>query len=143
MELSRITAILGGESVLQKKIQSQMDLIELSHNGLPKDALANLAKYLSFTIDQIAELLPVTERTIQRYTGHKHFSRAVSEQILHIAFVAAKGTEVFETKDRFLSWLNHPNKALANEPPIHLLSSRFGVQMVLDELGRMEYGVFS
>jgi uncharacterized protein (DUF2384 family) len=36
--------------------------------------------------------------------------------------------------------MNHPNKALANKTPISLLRSRFGVEMVLDELGRMEYG---
>jgi putative toxin-antitoxin system antitoxin component (TIGR02293 family) len=143
MELSGITAILGGEEVLQKKIQSQMDLIELSHKGIPKDALVNLAKYLSFTIRQMAQLLPVTERTLQRYTSQKHFNPVVSEQILHIAEVAAKGTEVFGAKDQFLSWMNHPNKALANKTPISLLSSRFGLEMVLDELGRMEYGVFS
>jgi len=143
MELSDITTILGGEEVLHKKIQSQMDMIELSHRGVPKDALVNLAKYLSFTIHQMAELLPVTERTIQRYASQKHFNRVVSEQILHIASVAAKGTEVFGAKDKFLSWMNHPNKALANKTPLSLLSSRFGVEMILDELGRMEYGVFS
>lgn len=143
MELSGVTAILGGEEVLHKKISNQMDLIELSQTGIPFMALVNLAKYLSFTIRQMAELLPVTERTIQRYTPQKHFNRVVSEQILHIAFVAARGTEVFGEKARFLSWMNHPNKALANKTPMSLLRSRFGVEMVLDELGRIEYGVFS
>ena len=143
MEFSGITAVLGGEEVLQKKIQSQMDLIELSQVGIPKDALVNLAKYLSFTISQMAQLLPVNERTIQRYPPQKHFTPVISEQILHIAEVAAKGTEVFGAKDKFLSWMNHPNKVLANKTPMSLLSSRFGVEMVLDELGRIEYGVFS
>ena len=143
MEFSGVTAILGGEKVLHKNIQSQMDLIELSHKGIPKNALVNLAKYLSFTMNQIASLLSVTERTIQRYTPQQHFNGVVSEQILHIAFVAAKGTEVFGAKKKLLSWMNHPNKALANKTPMSLLSSRFGVEMVLDELGRMEHGVFS
>ncbi len=143
MELSNITEVFGGEEVLRKKIQSRMDLIELSNEGVTKDALANLAKYLSFTMSQMAELLPVTERTIQRYTPEKSFNRVVSEQILQIAEVAANGTDVFEDKDRFLSWMNHPNKALDNKTPMSILSSRFGVEMVLDELGRIEYGVFS
>jgi putative toxin-antitoxin system antitoxin component (TIGR02293 family) len=152
MELSGVTAILGGEEVLHKKIENQMDLIELSQTGIPKDALVNLAKYLSFTIRQMAELLTVTERTIQKYlsacpaqagTPKKHFNRVVSEQILHIAFVAARGAEVFGERSQFLPWMNHPNKALANKTPMSLLRSRFGVEMVLDELGRMEYGVLS
>ncbi len=91
----------------------------------------------------MAALLPVTERTIQRYTAKRHFSRVVSEQILQIAEVAAKGIEVFEDKDRFISWMNHPNKALGNRTPMGLLNSRFGAEVVLDELGRIEYGVVS
>ena len=143
MELSGVTTILGGEEILQKKVQNQMDLLELSDEGIPKVALVNLAKYLSCTIRQMAQLLPLTERTIQRYAPQKHFNRVVSEHILHIAEVAARGTEVFGTKDKFLLWMSHPNKALANKTPLSLLSSRFGADMVLDELGRMEYGVSS
>ena len=143
MELSGVTEVLGGEKVLGQSVQTQMDLIELSNKGVTKDALAHLAEFFSFRISQMAALLPVTERTIQRYTAKKHFSRVVSEQILQIAEVAAKGIEVFEDKDKFLSWMNHPNKALGNRTPLSLLSSRFGAEAVLDELGRIEYGVFS
>jgi len=143
MQVSSVTEVLGGEKVLGQSIQNQMDLIELSNKGVTKDALAHLAKFFSFTISQMAALLPVTERTIQRYTAKRHFSRVVSEQILQIAEVAAKGVEVFEDKDKFLSWMNHPNKVLGNRTPLSLLSSRFGAEAVLDELGRIEYGVFS
>ena len=143
MELSGVMKVLGGQKVLGKRIKSRMDLIELSKSGLTKKALAHLAKYMSFSVRQMAEFLPVTERTIQRYGPDAHFNRVVSEQILQIAEVAAKGTEVFEDTNRFLAWMNHPSKALANKTPSSLLSSRFGIEMVLDELGRMEYGVFS
>jgi putative toxin-antitoxin system antitoxin component (TIGR02293 family) len=143
MQLSAVTEVLGGKKVLGQKIQNQMDLIELANKGITKDALTHLAEFFSIRISQMAALLPVTERTIQRYTGKKHFNRVVSEQILQIAEVAAKGTDVFEDKDKFLSWMNHPNKALGNRRPMDLLRSRFGVQAVLDELGRIEYGVVS
>jgi putative toxin-antitoxin system antitoxin component (TIGR02293 family) len=143
MELSGVTKVLGGEKVLRKKIQSRMDLIELSNKGLTKNALSHLAKFLSFTMSQMAALLPVTERTIQRYAPKKHFNRVVSEQILQIAEVAARGAEVFEDRDKFLAWMDHPNRALADKTPLSLLNSRFGAEMVLDELGRIEHGVFS
>ncbi len=143
MRLYKLTKVLGGKKVLQMSIQNQMDLITLSNKGVTKDALLHLAKYLSFSMNQIAQLLPVTERTIQRYTLKKHFNRAVSEQILQIAEVAAKGSEVFEGRDKFLTWMNHPNMALDKKTPMSLLSSKFGVDMVLDELGKIEHGVFS
>ncbi len=67
----------------------------------------------------------------------------LSEQILQIAEVTAKGSKVFEGRERFLAWLNHPNKALNNKTPMSLLNSKFGTDMVLNELGRIEHGVFS
>ena len=143
MQLSGVTEVLGGKKVLGQKIQNQMDLIELANKGITKDALTHLAEFFSIRISQMAALLPVTERTIQRYTGKKHFNRVVSEQILQIAEVAAKGTDVFEDNDKFLSWMSHPNKALDNRTPMSLLRSRFGTQAVLDELGRIECGVVS
>ena len=143
MEFSGVAEVLGGEKILRKKIQSRMDLVELSNKGLTKNALRHLAKFLSFTMGQMAALLPVTERTIQRYAPRKHFNRVVSEQILQIAEVAARGAEVFEDRDKFLAWMDHPNRALADKTPLSLLNSRFGAEMVLDELGRIEHGVFS
>ena len=143
MEITEIAKILGGEKALHRRVHHRLDLIELSDHGVTKDALLNLARYLSFSISQIAELLPISERTIQRYARRRHFNRVVSEQILQIAEVAAKGIEVFEDRDHFLSWMNQPNTALGNRKPLTLLSSRFGTEMVLDELGRIEHGVFS
>ena len=143
MEISEIARILGGEKTLHRRVHHRLDLIELSDHGVTKDALLNLTRYLSFSISQIAELLPISERTIQRYARRRHFSRVVSEQILQIAEVVAKGIEVFKDKDNFLSWMNQPNTALGNRKPLTLLSSRFGTEMVLDELGRIEHGVFS
>jgi len=67
----------------------------------------------------------------------------LSEQNQQIAEVIAKGSKVFGGRDRFLAWMNHPNKALNNKTPMSLLNSKFGTNMVLDELGRIEHGVFS
>jgi putative toxin-antitoxin system antitoxin component (TIGR02293 family) len=143
MQLSNIERVLGGEKVLRMRIQRRQDLIALGYRGVTKGALLNLAKFLSFPIDQMAELLPVSGRTIQRYSRSQHFNRAVSEQILQIAEVVAKGVEVFEDRERFLAWMQQSNVALGNKTPRSLLSSRFGTQMVLDELGRIEHGVLS
>jgi putative toxin-antitoxin system antitoxin component (TIGR02293 family) len=141
MEVAQISKILGGPKVLHMKINQRQDLISLSDHGLTKAALVNLTKYLSFSLTQIAALLPISGRTVQRYSLGKHFNRAISEQILHIAEVAAKGIEVFESKTDFLEWMKQSNVALGGKTPLSLLSSRFGTQMVLDELGRIEHGV--
>ncbi len=143
MNAVAVVDILGGEKVLRKRIRNRLDMVELGSSGITKQALLNLAKYLAIPPGRLAELLPVSERTLQRYTPKKHFDRSVSEQILRIAEVAAKGTDVFGDKEQFLKWMKSENKAFGNRTPVSLLISTFGVEMVLDELGRIEYGVFS
>jgi putative toxin-antitoxin system antitoxin component (TIGR02293 family) len=141
MSLAGVVELLGGEKVLRQRIHSRLDLIALSRKGVPKEALVRLARFLSCTVHEVVDLLPVTERTLQRYSPEQPLNRVVSEHIIQLAEVAAKGVEVFLDKAAFLAWLHHPHTALANHTPLSLLSSRFGVEMVLDELGRLEHGV--
>ncbi len=143
MNVSGVIKILGGEKIVRKRVRNRLDLIELSNRGLTKSALSHLADCLSIPLSRMAELLPVSGRTIQRQALQDHFSPLVSEQILQIAEVTAKGIEVFEDKDKFRAWLNHPNRALADKTPMSLINSRFGAEMVMNELGRIEHGVIS
>jgi putative toxin-antitoxin system antitoxin component (TIGR02293 family) len=111
-----------------------MELIELSNKRIANDALLRLANYFSMSISQIAELLRVTELSIQRYKRKQRFNRVVSEQALQIAEVAARGSEVFGDKDKFLSWMKSPSPALGNRTPASLLRSRFGTEVVHDDM---------
>jgi len=141
--LSFVTDLLGGKEALGRDIKTQLDLVEISGRGVPKASLQRLARYMDSSTSKMATFLPVTERTIQRYAPEDYFNRVVSEYILHIAEVMAKGTEVFEDKSAFMHWLAQPNTALGSRTPKSLLDSRFGTDMVLDELGRIEHGVFA
>jgi len=138
-----ISSVLGGAKFLHKKIENRLDLVNLVDEGISKASLLHLAKYLSFSTKQIAEVLPVTERTIQRYDNDEQFTPVVSDHILQIAEVSARGTAVFQDKIKFLLWMNNPCASFANKTPKSLLKSKFGIDMILDELGRIEHGVFS
>jgi len=135
--------ILGGMSVLHRKINSRLDLYEISINGVTKNAFEHLANYLNYSAKEMAEILPINVRTIQRYKRNNYFNSEVSDHILQIAEVSAKGTMVFKNKEKFISWINYPCYAFDNKTPISLLRSKFGVDMVLDELGRLEHGIIS
>lgn len=143
MQVASIAGVLGERKAPRDSGVNRLDLVELGNKGVTKAAMLRLAKHLGFSLRQMAEVLPVTERTLQRYGRNHRFSRAVSEQILQITEVATRGEEVFGVKERFLSWMNSPNPALGSRTPASLLASRFGIEMVLDELGRMEHGVMS
>jgi putative toxin-antitoxin system antitoxin component (TIGR02293 family) len=143
MDYSGISSILGGKKVLRGEIRSQDDLMDLSGRGLSKEALTHLADYLEMSVRQVARLLPVSERTVQRYARAQRFSPVVSEQIIELTRVAARGSDVFGGRDRFLAWMKAPCPALGNRSPASLLNSRFGADMVMDELGRIEQGIVS
>ncbi|MDH3974276.1 MAG: DUF2384 domain-containing protein [Deltaproteobacteria bacterium] len=138
-----IASVLGGAKFLHKKIENRLDLVNLVDEGISKASLLHLARYLHFSTKQMAEVLPVTERTIQRYDNEKQFAPVVSDHILQIAEVSAKGTAVFQDKIKFLLWMNNPCTSFANKTPKSLLKSKFGIDMILDELGRIEHGIFS
>ena len=139
MELSNVEQVLG----LKEKIRSQLDLVKLGGKGVSKGTVIKLAKHLSIGLKEIATLLSVNQRTIQRLSAGKVFSRTVSERILRIALVAARGEEVFGDRERFNIWLKEPNQAMLDQTPLSLLASDFGTDLVLEELGRIEHGIIS
>jgi len=143
MEMAAVEKILGGKKALQMGLNNRMDFVTLSDRGVSKGSLLHLAKFFNISVHELAKILPVTERTIQRYTAKKRLSPVVSEHVLEIAEVAARGVSVFGEKEKFLQWLNLPCRALGDKTPMSLLASRFGAEMVLDELGRIEHGVLS
>lgn len=52
------------------------------------------------------------------------------------------GPGVFESKDKFISWLNRESVPLGGKTPLKLLLSK-KAQLVRDELLRIEYGVYT
>jgi putative toxin-antitoxin system antitoxin component (TIGR02293 family) len=62
-------------------------------------------------------------------------------EVLGSEKVLRQRMDVFADKAACVAWLHHPNTALANHTSFSLLSSRFGADMVLDELERLEHGI--
>ncbi|MBI5584767.1 MAG: DUF2384 domain-containing protein [Deltaproteobacteria bacterium] len=137
-ELARVLGIKEKVS-----LASRFDWIDLGDRGLTKAELLHMAGQLGLSVPQMAEILPVTERTIQRYGPTHRFNKTVSEHLLQLAEITVRGTEVFGRRELFLAWLKAPCPALGNRKPLALLGSRFGTELVLDELGRIEHGVVS
>jgi uncharacterized protein (DUF2384 family) len=66
-----------------------------------------------------------------------------SEKIIEIALFYNKGVEVFGTAEKFNSWLETDNLALKKIKPKMLLDNSFGINMLMDELTAIEYGVLA
>ncbi len=143
MDRNPIEDALGGARDLGFTIRSHLDLIEAGRRGIPKKSLLRLAARLDLSLKLMAGLVQVAERTIQRKKDDDRLSTPVSEQALQLAEVYARGRETFGSDEKLNAWLRLPHRAFDGRAPLELLSSRFGAEMVLDELGRIEQGLVS
>lgn len=143
MARSRVRESAASTYVTRRGLHTSMEFMALSEKGVTKRDLRRLAGFFKLSTSDMAKILPITERTIQRYAPQRRFSRLVSEHILDIERVAMRGLETFGEQTGFLSWIDRPSIALGNRKPMALLASRFGIELILDELGRIEHGIVS
>lgn len=122
---------------------TDFDLLNLARKGISKKALNALAKQISLTIEEVAKVLHISERTLQRYTPNTLVKTEYADRAIELARLYERGNEVLGSNKAFNVWIKSPNFALNGEIPFNLLDTRIGFEMVLNVLGRLEYGVFS
>ena len=131
------------KKVFHRRLTSYMDVIEMSREGVTKGSLMAFVRLVNFSPERFARMLPITLRTIQRRSSKQKFNPAVSEHIIQLVLLVGKGVEVFGALEKFTSWFDTPSKALGGRVPSDLVSLKTGAQAVMDELGRIEHGVYA
>ncbi|MDO9256810.1 MAG: DUF2384 domain-containing protein [Bacteroidales bacterium] len=121
-----------------------MSLITMVRKGIGFAVFDTFANKSPFTSNEWSTYLHLSERTMQRYRIEKRtFDPLQSEKIIEIALFYNKGVEVFGTSEKFNSWLETSNLVLGNSKPKMLLDNSFGINMLRDELTRIEYGILA
>lgn len=96
------------------------------------------------TIYQTLIFLIQNKKQPAKLPAPKSSSKIASIYLAHeerTAYVLAKTVEVFGSLDKAHQWLKKPNRALG-QIPLCMLDTDIGTTVVLNELGRIEYGVF-
>lgn len=121
-----------------------MSLIKMVRDGIGFAAFDKFATKSPFSANEWSTYLHLSERTMQRYRSEKRkFDPLQSEKIIEIALFYNKGVEVFGTAEKFNSWLETDNLTLGTTKPKMLLDNSFGINMLRDELIRLEYGILA
>lgn len=137
MNYNLVSEILG----LPVHTETPLEMIEVVRRGMPRRVIDTLAKSLGISFTELTTHLHVSERTLHRYSFDKLLSPDLSDHVLQIAKVYAKCVEVFEDTEDATRWLKQPSIPLGNMAPLDLMDTSTGIEMVMDELSRMEYGV--
>ncbi len=112
--------------------------------GLKYSVFENFANKIPFNLNEWASFLHLSERTIQRIKLEKRtFDPIQSERIFEIALLYNKGTEVFGDASKFNIWLETENLYLGQVKPKYLLDNSFGINLLKDELSRIEHGILA
>ena len=122
---------------------SPLELIDTIRKGLKKEAVDRLSEALEIGPPEISRFLHISPRTLHRYKPGETLSLDVSDHLFQVFKVYERAVEVFGGNKKALRWLKYPSLALGNTAPLDLLDTSAGVEMVVDELGRIEYGVFA
>ena len=134
---------LFGSNSKQVGAMTDFDMLQLTRNGLPKRLLLSLAKRISLTIQEFADIMHISERTLQRYDDDAIIKTEYAEKAVELARLYTRGEEVFGSLDKFKTWMKTPLHVFKGETPVSLLDSSVGFDMVFKELGRIEHGIFA
>lgn len=127
----------------KRPLESSFDLVKLAREGLTTTSINSLLEALEISVDEIVTLLPISRRTLERYESDRKLSPELSDRLIQIARVYSRTLEVFGDRQSALGWLKSPCKAFGDTIPLSYLDLASGFEIVMDELGRIDYGVYS
>jgi uncharacterized protein (DUF2384 family) len=93
---------------------------------------------LNFLAEQVFEITPKTLGTY-REKG-KYLPRRSFENSIKLKELYHKGHELFGSTDAFNKWLNTKSYGLNNIVPISLIGYSTGIDVIYEELARIEFG---
>lgn len=102
-----------------------------------------LNKKLLFSQAEWADILHISDRTLQRYIkDNKPFEALHAEHLQQLDNMANLALAIFEKPEKVKSWLMSSKQVLQHTLNFSSLKSFWGVKLISNELGRIAYGVY-
>jgi putative toxin-antitoxin system antitoxin component (TIGR02293 family) len=114
---------------------------EQVRKGLPVRALDHLAALLRVDRAELAGVLGVSLRTLQRKEAeNERLDPAVSDRLARVRRILDLATDILGEQAKGAHWLTSKSRALAGEIPLQMLDTDMGTQRVQQELHQIEFG---
>lgn len=113
--------------------------------GLSFSFFEKIQNLLSFSESDWAEYLNISQKTLQRHKKAKDyiFKPLHSEKILEMVELVNRGEAVFGSSEKFNHWMRSPSIALGSNKPFDLIKDSYGRALIIEELHRIEHGIFA
>ena len=94
MKVATIAAVLGGRRTLKRNVDSDLELTQLTRQGLPVGALLLMAQQLAVERGTVARVVGISDRTLsRRIAKDERLWAEESDRMVRMARVVAMATD--------------------------------------------------
>ena len=129
--------------ILKTSEEQSIDWIKLTREGVSKQFMQEVQERMQLSQKELANLLHLTPRTIQRMKEGDLLPPAASGHLLELARLYRRAVEVLDNENVANQRLRMSITALGGVTPVSLLDTPVGIQWVMTTLGRIEHSVYS
>jgi len=109
--------------------------------GVKSSLFSDVIVLTGFSRDLVAGWLDISNKTLLNYEKQsKQLNPASAELLLKVILLFEKGIKIFGERVQFKRWLEKPAYGLGGFIPMEMMRTSGGVDLVIDELVRIEYG---
>lgn len=142
-QATMIAELLGGQKVLKHRVRGDEDLGVIVRDGLPTQALRELAQRTHTSVSFLIDVAGLNRRTLERrFSAKDRLKKDESDRVVRVARIVAHATNTLGEEDA-LRWLQQPHRFLGGKRPVDLLDTETDARVVDDILSRIDHGVFS
>lgn len=139
----RPSVVMEALAPYQIYFESPINRLSVIKRGLSSFSIQDLLDISGSTRFDMAKNLDLTEPTLRKHlSASKELSTSLSEHILFLLELYDKGLDTFGSIKEFKNWLSQHNIGI-DAKPIDLLDSITGINMIMNELNRIDYGVLA
>ena len=118
-----------------------IDTIESVRSGVSHKDFKTIYNLLNLSNKKWAEILGVVEKTIQTIIKNEsQLKRKTAEKFLSFLLLVKYGIEVFGSQESFEEWLVYKTYNLKNKAPIDYLDTVQGINMLKEQIFKIETG---
>lgn len=120
---------------------SPIHTIESARSGIKFTDFKNIHNLMNLSNSKWAEIIGISERTMQNIIKEKRdLDQNKSEKLLAFLTLVEYSLDVLGSEENFIEWLNYKSPALNGVAPIEYVDTFQGINMLREQLFKIETG---